>query len=197
METTSSGVEASVHDVNVAYPATSILKTPANVKSKRNAEHPELEALSDEQKANYASLVRRKDFLNTRMATLDRSAALVNTYADNLVRPRQIARMKGFNADDSNQALCLDDLNTFLDQYPGQIDALMEKWQEARGELDEVEDGIDTLLHIASEAMKARPKSKDTEEISVFDPRSRPNVTISLVAEREGSVELRLSYREY
>jgi len=188
VDTASSSLEVgiSIRDVNIAF-------IPERRKTSRFANIPELEGLSDDQKAEHAALARRKDQLTTRITALEKSAGLFHGYADRLLHPRMIlAPSAGTSDDKADESLSsLQKLDEFVAVYPEKLQALLEKHQDAQEELDGVQRDIDDLLE---KGKQSRGKNPDWSVYS-FAPLSKPTVTILLESAVEGEAELLVSYR--
>ncbi|KAF8320905.1 hypothetical protein DL93DRAFT_2224603 [Clavulina sp. PMI_390] len=159
-----------------------------------------LQGLDDEQLMLHAALARRKDRLELRMQAYERSAQIINKYAESYaaalmklpssLEPKQTAHRPnkfGLSSCDDPSSLAFNELEPFLDSYPDHLEALFEKWQDAREEIDLVTYDIDHLLAIAQEV---REKESIREDLL----RKRPSVNVVLEAEENGEVEVRFSY---
>lgn len=199
VEAVSFGV--AVHDVNVSTPKapyTAFPRQKGGVSLYANV--PELEDLTDTQRKEYVKLARQKDSLGIRLTALEKSANLVHEYAGLLLHPRTpTSHRSGFSADvQAGGLIPLEELDDFIEGYPQRLELLLEKWQDAREELERISLQMEDLLETSRENKKGGENaSEELPAGGLFGGlRVRPNVTIVVSAEAAGKAELVLSYCE-
>ena len=161
---------------------------------------PELDALSSEQKAAYSELVRCKDQLTTRIAAFEKSASLFHGYADNLIRScNALAPTPGTAVDVAGTHVHenlspLEKLDEFVAVYPEKLQALLEKHQDARGELDDIQRAIDDLFE---KGKQIHAESNPDGGVLLFGPRLKPTVTVVIESDAAREAKVLVSYRTY